>query len=96
MAKNILRASQAKSAKCKSNGKPKKHNDGEGLYLICFKSGLKSWRYDYTFNDKRQTLTYGSYPDFSLSAVRELHSDSLVLRGKGPIQQNKSRNRSTS
>jgi hypothetical protein len=65
MAKNILKASQIKSATCRSDGKPKEHNDGEGLYLKAFKNGAKSFRYDFKFAGKYQTLVHGSYPDCS-------------------------------
>jgi len=83
MAKNLLTASQIKSATCRADGRPKKHNDGEGLYLKVFKSGAKSFRYDFKFTGKYQTLVYGSYPELSLSEVRELHREALKLKGQG-------------
>ncbi len=83
MAKNLLTASQARSAIFYLNGKPRKYNDGAGLYLICFKSGLKSWRYNYSFNGKQGTIVHGSYPDLSLSDVREIHRETLIEKNKG-------------
>ena len=83
MAKNLLKASQIKSATCHPNGRPKKHNDGEGLYLQVFKSGAKSFRYDFKFAGKYKTLVYGSYPDLSLSEARDLHREALKLKRQG-------------
>ena len=83
MARNLLTASQIKNATSNPDGKPKRHNDGGGLYLIAFKSGLRSWRYNYSFAGKQQTIGYGSYPDLSLSEAREFHRESLKLKGRG-------------
>ena len=93
MARDLLRASQIENATHhltgKLKGKPKRYNDGGGLYLIVFKSGLKSWRYNYTFNGKQQTITYGSYPSLSLSEAREKHREALKLKnqGKNPAEE---------
>jgi hypothetical protein len=43
----------------------------EELFLYLSSKGLKSWRYDYRFEGKRQTLTFGSYPMVSLREARE-------------------------
>ena len=87
MSKNLLTASQIKSATYHLSGKlkekPRRHNDGEGLYLIAFKSGLKSWRYNYSFTGRQQTIVYGSYPDLSLSEARESHREALKLKMQG-------------
>ena len=83
MARNLLTASQIKNTTYNPNGKPKRYNDGEGLYLIVFKSGLKSWRYNYSFNARQQTITYGSYPSLSLSEARDLHLEALKLKRQG-------------
>jgi hypothetical protein len=52
MAKNLLVASKLINVLPNKNGKPKKYNDGESLYLIVFKPSLKSWRYDFMFGKK--------------------------------------------
>lgn len=87
MAKNLLKASTVASSthhtSGKLKGKPKRYNDGGGLYLIVFKSGLKSWRYNYLFNKKQQTITYGSYPSMSLSEARDAHREAVNLKNQG-------------
>lgn len=45
--------------------------DGNGLYLLVTTSGAKSWRFDYRRFHKRQTLTFGLYPDVSLGQARD-------------------------
>ena len=48
-----------------------KLTDGNGLYLLVTSSGAKSWRFDYRRFHKRQTLTFGLYPDVSLLQARD-------------------------
>lgn len=72
----MLTDTKVKNAKPKlaeGKAKPNKLADSQGLYLYVAPSGSKSWRYDYRYLGKRQTLTYGPYPEFSLSEVRLLH-----------------------
>ena len=95
MAKNLLTASQVKSATCHPNAKPKRYNDGAEV-PDCFKSGLKSWRYNYLFNGKQGTIVHSSYPDVSLAEAREIHTEALIQKNIGIIQQSKSRRLSTS
>ncbi len=45
-------------------------NDGGGLYMLVKKNGAKWWRFDYTFNKKRKTLSLGVYPNVTLSNAR--------------------------
>lgn len=47
-----------------------KASDRDGLYLTVSTTGLKTWRYDYTFAGKRKTLTLGRYPALGLSRAR--------------------------
>jgi hypothetical protein len=51
--------------------KPQKFTDGDGLYLYASPAGSKSWRYDYRFQGKRLTLTFGTYPLVTLKEARE-------------------------
>jgi len=62
-----------KSDKTICNLKPgaKRLSDGDGLYLLPFASGQTHyWRFDYTFNGKRNTLSLGVYPDTTLAMAR--------------------------
>lgn len=56
------------------NAKPKdkgwKLNDGNGLYLWITPDGSKLWRMDYAINHKRNTLSFGRYPEVSLREAR--------------------------
>lgn len=50
----------------------KRLSDGNGLYLLLFvKGGSHGWRFDYSFEGRRKTLSLGTYPDTSLKLARE-------------------------
>ena len=64
--------------------KPFKLNDGKGLYLYINTSGGKLWRFDFSHNGKRKTLSIGKYPTVSLVEARQAaenarrwHTDNL-------------------
>lgn len=64
----------------------KKLYDGEGLYLNIKqnKKGLGMyWRYDYTYNRKRKTHSYGKYPLISLTQVRLDHRELRIDIARG-------------
>src|SRR5664280_1045885 len=51
-------------------------SDGNGLYLLLFvKGGSHSWRFDYTFDGRRKTLSFGTYPVTTLSLARKKADD---------------------
>lgn len=65
-----LTANKIVSAKPKE--KLYKLNDGYGLSLWVYPTGNRSWKLSYTRLDgKRDTLTLGSFPEFSLSEARQ-------------------------
>lgn len=87
-----------------TNAKPKsvayKMTDDKGLYLKVWKTGGKSWRYDFrlAFPDgktKNSTFYIGLYPDVSLAKARELHAKAhrLVSQGIDPNEDKKEQNR---
>ncbi len=69
-------------------GDPRKRlTDGDGLYLLLFvKGGAHGWRYDYTFNGRRNTLSLGTYPDTGLRLARRKADElrTLIAEGKDP------------
>jgi integrase len=76
--KRRLNMLMVKNAKPKKSGKPKKHADGGGLYLLVSEKG-KYWRYNYRFMGKGKTLALGVYPDVNLSAARIAHQEAREL-----------------
>ena len=75
----------------KPKDKPYKLPDFESLYLYITPSGTKSWRYDYSFNGKRKTLTIGKYPYISLSDARNEKdiARQLLAHGRDPSVERK-------
>lgn len=84
MARELLQDITVKSAKPKE--KDYRLNDGDGLYLIIKTTGAKWWRFDFTINGKRKTLSLGTYPDTSLKLARKKSADakSLVAQKTDP------------
>jgi integrase len=57
--------------KSKPKEKDYKLSDGQGLYLVVKKNGTKFFRFDYSYNNKRKTVSFGIYPEISLKHARE-------------------------
>jgi integrase len=77
--------------KIKSKEKPFKLSDGRGLYLWVTPSGGKLWRWAYRHDGKEKVMTFGRYPDVSLSRARERHAETrkLLAEGIDPMAQRK-------
>jgi integrase len=96
MKKNELTFSKLKSwaGSRPQNGEPVKNYDGNGLYVFRSPVGNLSFRYEYQFEGKRRTITFGQYPVMSLAearqelfnAKRELANgiDPMAKRAKNP------------
>ncbi len=84
MAKELLKDISIRNAK--STDKDIRLNDGNGLYLIVKSNSAKWWRFDYTFAQKRKTLSLGVYPETSLSDARRKAEDarSMIANGRNP------------
>lgn len=62
-------------------------SDGAGLYLLLFvKGGSHGWRFDYTFEGRRKTLSLGTYPATGLALARKQAAEArkLVREGVDP------------
>ncbi len=57
--------------KAKWEGKNYYLYDGDGLVLLITQNS-KLWRFNYKFEDKRKTISFGKYPDVTLKEAREL------------------------
>lgn len=68
--------------------KPFKLNDGKGLYLYINTSGGKLWRFDFSHNGKRKTLSIGKYPTISLVEARQAAENArrLLASGQDPSE----------
>lgn len=62
----------------KAKEKAYKVSDKDGLYIHVSQTGHKSWRRDYRFNGKRQTITLGTYPILSLKEARHKNGEIIV------------------
>ncbi len=62
--------------------------DGGGLVLEVMPSGSKTWRVKYHLNGKREKVTIGAYPAFTIKQARDRHEElrALVERGQSPAK----------
>jgi integrase len=63
--------------------------DGAGLYLRLFvKGGSHGWRFDYSVNGRRNTLSLGTFPDVGLALARKKADEArkLVSAGGDPSE----------
>ena len=63
--------------------KPQKLSDGGGLYILVKTSGKKFWHMAYRFDGKQKLLSFGQYPEVSLSDAREARQKARELLAKG-------------
>ena len=62
-------------------------SDGGGLYLLPFvNGGSHGWRFDYTYQGKRKTLSLGVCPQVGLAQARHkaAAARSMVAAGQAP------------
>ena len=84
MPKIIAPLTASKIASAKPKDKLYKLNDGYGLSLWVYPTGNRSWKVSYTRPDgKRDTLTLGSFPDFSLSEARQWRDEMRLKLAHG-------------
>lgn len=72
--------------------RPYKAGDGQGLYILVTAQGSRLWRFDYRFQGKRQTLSFGKFPDIGLSdaRLRLLEARQILAQGRDPASIKKS------
>ncbi len=63
--------SDTKLRALKPRAKPYKVSDSEGLFVLVTPNGSRLWRCAYRFDGKQKLLTFGKYPDVSLSDARD-------------------------
>ena len=71
MPKIVKPLSDQEIKKAKPKDKQYKLFDGNGLNLTIFPNGIKRWVFNYTFNKKRNSISFGNYPEVSLKEARE-------------------------
>lgn len=73
------------TAVTKAKARPKQYKlaDSGGMYLLVLPTGSKYWRYDYSFNKKRNTLALGIFPDISLADARKAHQKAREVLASG-------------
>jgi hypothetical protein len=65
--------------------------DGHGLYLYVAANGSRLWRFDFQFDGKRSTMSFGGYPEVSLADAREAREAARkqLAQGRNPVAERK-------
>jgi integrase len=68
-----------------------KLSDGHGLHLLVTRSGGRLWRWKYRFAGKEKLMSFGTYPEISLSAAREalFNARRTLAKGVDPMAERK-------
>lgn len=77
----VLTPQDVRNLQAKS--KPYKVSDSRALYLIVTEKGSKLWRFDYSFQGKRNTLSLGKWPDVTLAEARRRRDRARRRLAKG-------------
>ena len=74
-----------------------KLSDGQNLFFVVQPNGTKFFRYDYTFQNKRKSMSFGTYPDISLKDARAQREQvkQLLKQNIDPIQNKRNPNLTT-
>lgn len=88
MPRSTTPLSDTEIKKSKIKDKTYKLSDGQGLYLVVKDNGTKFFRYDYTFQNKRKSMSFGTYPDLSLKEARVKREETkkLLLEEIDPVE----------
>ena len=76
MPKSIAPLSEALIKNAKKRVKDYKLYDGGGLALLIYakEARQKIWLFDYSFQNKRKSISFGTYPQVSLAEARKLRN----------------------
>lgn len=70
-------------AKAKPKTNAYKISDGRGLYLLISVKGAKYWRMKYRYEGRELLLSFGCYPDVSLSEARNRREEARKILASG-------------
>ena len=62
--------------------------DGNGLYLVVYTTGGKTWALNYSFEGRKRTVTIGRHPDIDLATARSRKQEAITClkEGKDPFE----------
>jgi integrase len=75
--------SDSKVLKAKPRQKPYKLTDSNRLVLLVNPGGGKLWRWNYAYDGKQKTLSFGAYPMVSLKDARSKRDDAYTVLSEG-------------
>lgn len=93
MPKTVKPLTDTEIKNAKSRDKDYKLSDGLGLYLVIKKNGSKLWRFDFSYGEKRKSMSFGIYPTVSLKEARQKREEAkyALSNNINPISQKKAK-----
>lgn len=94
MSKITKPLSDSEIRKAKKRDKTYKLSDGKGLYLVIKNNGTKFFRFDYSIFNKRKSMSFGIYPEITLTKARVKREEARdsIKNGIDPIEDKKKEN----
>jgi len=83
MPRKVAPLTDAKIRQTAPSAAPIRLSDGDGLYLLVQPDGAKWWRFAYAIHGRRNTLSFGVYPETSLKLARGKRSAARTLLAAG-------------
>ena len=78
-----MKLTDTAARKAKPDAKPYKMADGGGMFMLVQPNGGKWWRLKYRFGGKEKLLSFGTYPELSLSDARTRREEARKLLANG-------------
>ena len=88
MPKIVTPLSDTKIKNLKVKDKDYKISDGKGLFLVVKKNLTKFWRFDFIFEGKRKSMSFGIYPTVTLKSARDMRekANENIAQNINPIE----------
>lgn len=88
MARPTVPLTDLQVSKAKAGNKQKTLFDGGGLFLLITSKGNKGWRFKYRYNGTDKLMSFGTYPEVSLSQARKCREEAReqVANGINPSE----------
>ena len=83
MPRTVVPLNDTKIRQVKAGASRKRLSDGDGLYLLALPNGAKLWRFDYIHEGRRNTLSFGAFPEVPLALARQRRADARAKVAAG-------------
>jgi integrase len=83
MPRPVVPLTDTRIRRTKAGATPTRISDGDGLYLLVQPNGSTLWRFDYILQGRRNTISFGSYPEVPLALARQRRAEARAKVAAG-------------